>query len=305
VKAALETDRALFGVSEFTHWFQTFEQDILLYKQAGADSIEVCERKLARDPMQSREQLAFLKSQGLPVSSVQPRVHALFQDFMCPELADPVERMREFRKTIDLFSEFFPEAPLVTIGGMAPQSNYRLAHRTARKLYSELADYAAARGMRIMYEPLHPILMNTDTFICTLKEARMLVDAVNRENFGLCLDVWHVWQEPLIEEQIQALGDWLFGVHVSDWPVEEPRCVADRLLPGDGCIPLPALLRAIEKTGYQGPYCLEIFSDPALPDSLWRQDPVQVIERGRRGFYNAWKSRARAEALQALLPAGA
>jgi sugar phosphate isomerase/epimerase len=289
--SALKTGPAPFGVSEFTNWLQTFEQDVSLYRQLRVDSIEVCERKLADDPAQSREQLAFLKTQPLTVSSIQPRVHALFRDFMCPDLADPVARMRQFRKTIDLFSEFFPEAPLVTIGGMAPQSNYRSAHRTARKLYSELADYAAARGTRIMFEPLHPILMNTDTFICTLKEATRLVEAVNRQNFGLCLDLWHVWQEPLIEEQIQALGDRLFGVHISDWPADEPRCAADRLLPGDGCIPMPALFRAIEKTGYRGAYCLEIFSDPALPDSLWHQDAAQVIERGRRGFYNAWKNR--------------
>ena len=289
---AVETKNALFGVSEFTTWFQTFEQDVALYTRLGVDCIEVCERKLAKEPARAREQLACLKSVGMPVSSIQPRVHALFQDFMCPELADPVERMAEFRKTIDLFSEFFPEAPLVTIGGMAPQSNYQLAHRTARKLYCELADYAASHGMRIMYEPLHPILLNTNTFIYTLKEARMLVDAVNRDNFGLCLDVWHVWEEPSIEAQIEALGDRLLGVHISDWPTERPRCVAERLLPGDGCIPLPALFKAIEQTGYEGAYSLEIFSDASLPDSLWHQDGAQVIERGRQGFFNAWKNRA-------------
>jgi len=105
---AVETKNALFGVSQFTTWFQTFEQDVALYKRLGVDCIEVCERKLAKEPARAREQLAFLKSLGTPVSSIQPRVHALFQDFMCPELPDPIERMGEFRKTIDFFSEFFP-----------------------------------------------------------------------------------------------------------------------------------------------------------------------------------------------------
>ena len=280
-----------FGVSEFTHWFQTFEQDVSLYAQMGVDGIELCERKLAKDPARAREQLAFLRESGLPVSSIQPRVHALFPDFMCPELLNPVERLAEYRKTIDRMAAFFPTSPLVTITGSAPRSNYQLAHQTARKSYVELADYAAEHGMRIMFEPLHPMFMNTDTFICSLSEAIRLVDAVNRENFGLLIDVWHVWQEPLILETIQATGDRLFGVHISDWPADGPRCSADRLLPGDGCIDLPMLFGAIERAGYRGVYCLEIFSDAALPDSLWRQNAAQVVERGRQGFHRAWKQR--------------
>jgi len=290
--ASLATEKASFGVSQFTHWFQTFEQDVVLYKRLGVDSVELCERKLSKDRGQAKEQLHFLKLLGLPVSSIQPRVHALFPDSMCPDLLEPKERMREFRNSIDLMSEFFPQAPMVTISGVAPQFNFQLAHHTARKLYVELADYAADHGMRVMYEPLHPILMNNNTFICTLKEAATLIDTVQRDNFGLCLDLWHVWQEPSVEEQIQSLGERIFGVHISDWPAEQPRCLGDRRLPGEGCIPLSRLLRAIEKTGYQDAYSLEIFSEPTLPDSLWKQDPSQVVERGRQGFYNAWMNRA-------------
>jgi sugar phosphate isomerase/epimerase len=287
----LAAEKASFGVSEFTHWFQTFEQDVLLYKELGVDSVELCERKLASDPAKAREQLSFLKSIGLPVSSIQPRVHALFSDSMCTDLIEPEKRMREFRNSIDLMSEFFPQAPMVTISGVAPHFNFKLAHETARKLYVELADYAADHGMRIMFEPLHPILMNNNTFICTLKEAAALIEKVERDNFGLCLDLWHVWQEPLVEEQIQAFGDRIFGVHISDWPAEQPRCLGDRRLPGEGCIPLSQLFHAIEKTGYQGAYALEIFSEPTLPDSLWKQDPAEVVDRGRRGFQNAWMNR--------------
>jgi len=301
-RASLATEKASFGVSEFTHWFQTFEQDVELYTELGVDSIELCERKLAKDPGQAREQLAFLKMQGLTVSSIQPRVHALFQDSMCPELLEPKERMCEFRKSIDLMCEFFPGVPMVTISGVAPQFNFQLAHHTARKLYVELADYASDRGMRIMFEPLHPILMNNNSFICTLKEAAMLLDSVERDNFGLCIDLWHVWQEPSVEEQIQALSDRIFGVHISDWPEDQPRCLGDRRLPGEGCIPLSRLFRAIEKTGYQGSYSLEIFSELTLADSLWKQDPARVVERGRQGFYNAWMNRMENQQTTSRLP---
>ena len=177
------------------------------------------------------------------------------------------------------------------IGGKAPDFNFRLAHQTARTLFPELADYAADKGVRIMFEPLSPILMNAFTFVGTLDEALRLIEDVDRENFGLALDVWHVWREPAVAERLAALKGLIFGVHVCDWPAGEPRDVSDRVLPGDGLIDLPALLGAIDRSGYTGAYCLEVFSNENLPGSLWREEPGEVIRKGREGFLQAWGSR--------------
>lgn len=282
-----------FAVSQFTTWHQTFEQDIELYHALGVECIEVCERKLSTDPGKARDQLAALRDKGLRVSSVQPRVHALFQDSMCPDLLDPDERANRYRATIDLIADAFPGEciPLVAISGNAPGYNFRLAHQTARRIYPDLADYAADRGLRVMFEPLSPILMNADSFVCGLDDAMRLIDDVDRENFGLMLDVWHLWWERSIAQRITDVGDRIFGVHVCDWPHNEPRHVGDRVLPGDGVIDLPSMLGAIEDTGYTGAYCLEIFSIDALPDSLWRAEPAGVIRRGRDGFNKAWEQR--------------
>ncbi|MCA9838541.1 MAG: sugar phosphate isomerase/epimerase [Trueperaceae bacterium] len=283
--------KPIFSVSEFTTWNLSFEEDVALYLHLGIKAMEVCERKLSPDREKSKEQLAYLKGTGLKVSSVQPRVHALFPDSMSPEPDSPDMRAEAYKNSIDLFSEFFPGAPLVAISGNAPDYNYRLAYETALRLYPELADYAASRAMRIMFEPLHPILMNNDSFIGTLQAGLELIDAVNRENFGLMLDVWHVFHEPGIEERIAALKGRIFGVHICDWSKAWPRCVADRAIPGQGMIQFPALLAAIEASGYDGAYCLELFSAEHLPDSLWRQDPEHVIEQSKTYFYKAWEAR--------------
>ncbi len=284
--------RPPFSVSEFTTWDLSFEQDVALYRSLNLAGIEVCERKLSTDAGRAREQLAMLRESGLKVTSVQPRVHALFKDAMCPHLNDPEERLKRYRQTIDLFAESFPgqNIPLVTIGGNAPAYNFRLAHEMARRLYPDLARYAGDRGVRIMFEPLHPVLMNADTFICSLDEALRLIEDVDEPAFGLMLDLWHVWHERDIVRRIGQLGKLIFGVHISDWPVQQPRGLADRILPGQGLIDLAGMLGAIAATGYEGAYCLEIFSAHEWPDSLWRADPARVIEEGRRGFYKAWES---------------
>jgi len=278
-----------FAVSEFTSWHLSFEEDIELYLELAVDAIEICERKLSKDFELARAQLNQAKENKLRVSSIQPRVHALFPDSMTRDIADPVRRMAEYKKSIDLFSEFFPDTPMVTISGNAPDYNYRYAYQTALELYSELADYAAAKNMRIMFEPLNPILMNNDSFVCSLDDALELIQTINRKNFGLMLDVWHIWHEPDIYERIASLNGLIMGVHISDWPAQKPRAVADRLIPGEGIINLAKLFSAIQKSGYQGAYCLEIFSADYLPDSLWKIDPKELIEKSKNGFYKAWR----------------
>jgi len=285
-----------FAVSQFTTWHLSFEQDVELYRKCNVDGIELCERKLSPDRQQAMRQLGLLRDSGLKVASVQPRCHALFPDSMSPDPAEPQRRVKCYEQTIDMIAEAFPgqDIPLVTLTGIAPERNLRHAHETARRLYQALADYAGDRGLRIMLEPLHPMFMNTDTFICTMRDAQNLVESVDRDNFGIAIDTFHVFAEPDASQRLKELGRHIFAVHVSDWPLGFPRTPGDRLLPGDGCIDLACLLGGIEAAGYQGAYTLEIFSADELVDSLWQQDPQQVIERGRAGFYNAWNNRKRA-----------
>ncbi len=284
--------KPLFSVSQFTTWHQTFEEDLTLYSKLGITGIEICERKLSTDVEKARDQLKQVGQHGLTVTSVQPRCHALFPDSMSPGPERPEERLELYFRTIDLFASAFPdqEIPFVAISGNAPNFDFRSAHAAARQLYPQLADYAADRGMRIMYEPLNPVLMNADTFICSLDGALDLIKEVNRPNFGLMLDVWHVWHEPRIAEKINTLKESIFGVHICDWPKGGPRHVGDRVLPGDGVIDLPRLYGAIDASGYKGAYCMEIFSIDELPDSLWQQDPSDVLSRGRDGFIRGWEA---------------
>jgi sugar phosphate isomerase/epimerase len=291
----MDRNEPIFSVSQYTTFPQTFEEDVELYCRLGLDGIELCEEKLAPDPGNAHEQLARLRDSGLKVTSVQPAVLSLFphnQDTPASPRT-PADRMERYRRTMDLVADSFPgeSIPLIVGGGKAPDFNFRLAHRTARELLPPLADYAADRGLRLMFEPLNPILMNAFTFVGSLEEAVRLIEDVARPNFGLALDVWHVWRERGVVKRLAELGERIFGVHVCDWPKTEPRHLGDRALPGDGMIDLPSLLGAIDQSGYRGAYCLEIFSDEDLPDSLWRRDPAEVIRRGREGFLAAWRDR--------------
>jgi sugar phosphate isomerase/epimerase len=273
-----------FGVSQYTTWPQSFGQDLELYRKAGVDFIEVCEAKL--DANNSEPQLWALQDSGLRVSSVQPRLHSLFPDFPRPEPKSPRERMGYLRKTIELFGRHFPGVTLVTISGGAPNGDYALAYRTATQEYKELAKIAADHGVRVALEPLHPILMNVDTFLCSIAHAGRVIESVDHPQFGLFLDVWHIWEDESAPALIQKYGHKIFGVHVNDW--HDPRAFGDRCLPGEGRIPLVKLLKAIHQTGYSGAYTLEIFSETRLSGSLWANPRRTVIE-GKKAFAQLWE----------------
>lgn len=276
-----------FGVSEFTTWPWNFEQDVENYARLGVDTIEVCEFKL--DSGRAQEQLELIRASGLTISSVQPRTHALYPDSMNPTPKSPTERVPRYRQTIELFGKAAPGVTLVAITGIAPAGNYREAYQVAAREYRGLAEYAADHGVRIALEPLHPTLMNTDTILCAITDALRVVAEVNHPSFGIWLDVWHIWQDPLVLEHIRACGDRIFGVHVNDWHM--PRSFGDRAIIGQGQINnLSPMLKTIHETGYRGAYALELFSTEDLPDSLWKGDLSAVITESRDGFRSAWEN---------------
>ena len=280
------TDPYPFGVSEFTTWPWSFERDVETYARLNVDTIELCEFKLEPTAAAAATALARIRDAGLTVSSVQSRLHSLFPDQPRPEPQASAERMKRLRESIVKFSPAGPETTFVSISGAAPQGNYRAAFDTAVREYSSIAAFAADHGARVAVEPLNPILMNADTFICSLSEGLRLVEAVNHPSFGIFVDVWHVFQDAAAPDLIRRCGPRIFGVHVNDW--HAPRCFGDRATIGTGIIPLAPLLRAIRESGYRGAYTVEIFSDSALPDSLWNADLEQVIEANRAGLKRAW-----------------
>lgn len=278
------TSAFAFGISEFTTWPWTFEQDVESYAQLGVEAIEVCEFKL--DTARMDKHLELIVERNLTISSVQPSVRTLFPSESQPEPRDVPERMDRFRDTIARFGGRASGVPFVTNTGNPPGGNMQRVLDTAAREYREVADFARERGALVALEPLNAAIMNVESAIWTLEQAMRIVHAVDRPNFGICLDIWNIWQNAGILEAIEACGDRIFVVQLSDW--RTPRSYQDRLVPGHGEIPLPHFLRATHTSGYRGPYVVEIFSGD-VPDSLWARDLRWVIAESRDGLERAWR----------------
>lgn len=278
-----------FGVSEFTTWPWSFERDLERYAAHGVAAIEVCEFKL--DKNDYAPQLKAIIGAGLTVSSVQSEVHSLFPDSLASQPTAPDDRIRHIKTAIELIAPHVPEqTPFVVITGAAPGGNTAKVYKKALEAFADLAEFAAKRKMRLAYEPLNPILFNTDTALWGLDQALELVRRVGHEALGVCVDTWNIFQTPDLHEVIRACGDRIFVVQVSDW--HRPRSGADRVSLGDGEIDNAAIVRTIRETSYTGPYVLEIFSGESLPDSIWRSDLDAVLAKNLHAFEHIWQTSA-------------
>ncbi len=274
-----------FGVSEFTTNPWSFERDVETYARLGVSAIEVCEAKL--DPARLAAQMDSIEAAGLEITSVQPKTRTLFPSLSQPEPGDIDKRRGLFQATVERLSPWTPGVAYVTNTGIPPGGNMQEVVDRAATEYQALADFAAGYGVRVALEPLNASIVNIETAIWTLPQAMGIVHAVDRDNFGICLDSWNVWQNAGIHAHIEACGEKIFVVQISDW--RTPRSFLDRLVPGQGEIPLPAFLAAVHAAGFRGAYSVEIFSQ-GVPNALWDGDLEKVITDSRAGLDAAWEA---------------
>ena len=273
----------LFGVSQFTTNPWTFERDIEAYARLGVQAIEVCEFKLTDDAWQ--QQMSLPAAHGLAITSIQPVVRTLFPSLSQPVPQNIESRMARFRQSIERLAPYAPGTPFVTNTGIAPNGSMEEVIETAVREYRQLSDFAAGHGARIALEPLNASIANIESAIWTVGQAMEIIEAVDRDNFGLCLDCWNVWQNADLDAAILRSGPRIFVVQISDW--RTPRSFLDRLIPGDGEIPLAAFLKSVRDAGFQGAYSVEIFSS-GVPNALWESDLEKVISKSRDGMKLAW-----------------
>ncbi|MBA3895689.1 MAG: sugar phosphate isomerase/epimerase [Sphingomonadaceae bacterium] len=273
----------MFGISEFTTMPWSFDEDVERYAKLGVDTIEVVEAKL--DERRFAEQMQSITIAGLGISGVQPKVRTFFNSKMTPEPKPLDERVACLRASIERLGKFAPGVPFITNTGAHPKGDMAEAMKVAGEALKELASVAADNGVTLALEPLNPTSVNVESAIWTVDQALDVIEMTGSDHVGLCLDYWNIWQNAGIESAITRAGDRIFTVQASDW--RTPRSLADRIIPGEGDIPLSRLIAATRATGYDKPWVVEIFSQD-VADSLYDSDLEEVIRRCRSGMAAAW-----------------
>jgi sugar phosphate isomerase/epimerase len=149
---------------------------------------------------------------------------------------------------------------LVLVCGPAADRDLAAARGYVAECIAALAPYAAACGVRLGIEPLHPMYAADRSVIVSLAEANRLARQFDPHQVGVVIDVYHVWWDPEVAAQIAAAAGHILGFHVCDWLVPTPDMLEGRGMMGDGVIELRRLRAAVDAAGYSGPIEVEIFN---------------------------------------------
>ncbi len=292
--------RPRFSVSQVTTFHSTFDEDLANYQEAGAEGIGIWEFKLGEDRSKDAESAAKLRDSGLQATTCIPGTLSVFPvPFPGPD--DPAERVDELCAAIEMFAPFEPKVILCLTGnpGEAGEEPSPEDRRTIVQGLRRAADVAAEHGILLGIEPLHREVYGGWSIVTSIPQAVDLMDEIDHPNVRLLYDVYHLWDTPDVLEHTRAVAPRVApSVHICDFR-DPTRNDFDRVLPGDGIIDLAGIFGALEAGGWEGWVDLEIFSDDGsftdqdFEDSLWKQEPVDVVRRAREGFERAWEARKR------------
>ncbi len=254
-----------------TTLYSNLLSDIAAARQASYQALEIESGKLKR-----------YAASGLSLEALAEACTAQGIEPACIDIIGDVERTTPegIRSLLDEARELCtyavllgcPTIQLNAFCGLAEESWKDIIRITARNI-AAVADIGKEYGIRFQYEgaawtPIH-----------SLSQCLELIDAVQRDNFGLVLDTWHLWAGyDTSPNEIACLdASIIYGVHVSDglrpeqgesWPNES---LLRGFYPGEGDIPLAEWMDAIRATGYDG-YC----SGEILCPKLWEGEHLDV-----------------------------
>ncbi|OAM87111.1 sugar phosphate isomerase/epimerase [Termitidicoccus mucosus] len=231
------------------------------YAAAGVRHITVWRDAIA--PHTPAEAGKLIRDHGLSVTS-------LCRGGFFPALAAAVrvKAIDENRRCIDEAAAL--GAPhVVLVCGATPGQSLAESRKQITDGIAALLPHAAAAGVKLAIEPLHPMYAGDRSAVNTMAQARTLCRSLASPHVGIAADTYHIWWDDDLENQLTlaARENLLLAYHVCDWRVPTTDFLNDRGLMGEGAIPLRAITAWVNRTGYTGPIEVEIFST-----RLWAAD---------------------------------
>ncbi len=197
---------------------------------------------------------------------------------------DPGKRQQaidENKKAIEEAAEL-GTSMLVMVCGADPSQSLEESRKQIRDGIATIVPDAAAAGVKLTIEPLHPMYADTRSAINTLAQANDMAEELNSPSVAVAVDVYHLWWDPSLEKEIKRCGENgnLAAFHICDWSVPTTDILFDRGLMGEGCIPVKQIRSWVEAAGFTGFNEVEIFSN-----SYWKNDQSEFLKK----IINAYK----------------
>jgi sugar phosphate isomerase/epimerase len=270
------------------------EEDLKAYAESGFSAFELHLGKAKKYlETHSLQQLrALVRSAGVQPVGATGHVVTAFA-------AEEARRQNgeEFIQALEIMEAL--GCPLIVFGGDGPaempaapdQSEKGLAARD--RAYTEalerfaaevgrLADLAAPRGLSMALE------MNWCRLCRSVQTAARTLDLAARPNVGFLFDAAHFAVSPSRLSDLDLVKGRIIYGHLDDMRPCAPELTNvnnDRVIPGEGALPLREWYEKIEACGYQGWHAVELFCH-----DLWQEPALQIARKVKAGCQRVWPS---------------
>jgi len=253
---------SLSAISTF-EW--ALDEDLAFYADAGITNVGISVAKLERAGWESGTRR--VADAGLRVTNLIG-LGPFHLD--APRSWD--EQRERVRRVLDTAEAVGAECVVLTTGPAGRLPWEEAADALEAALASILAD---ARARDIPFALEHTNSLRVDVgFVHTLRD---VVDLARRLGTGVCMEVNACWAERGLADTIIAGADTLALVQVSDFAVGT-LSTPNRLVPGDGDIPLERILGQVVAAGYDGCFDLELIG-PRIDDEGYAAAARRGIDR--------------------------
>jgi sugar phosphate isomerase/epimerase len=256
-------DRRVLSLNQYTVKPWSLEAAVGACVARGIPSIAVWRDKLAE--IGTARAARLLRESGVRASSVCRG--GFFPD---PSPVERARRVDDTRRAIDEAAALGAPTLVLVCGPPAGQPFADARAQVAEGIAACAAD-AQRAGVRLGIEPLHPMMITERSIIATLGEANDLASWIGSPAVGVVVDVYHVFWDARVLDEISRAGRTIAGFHLSDWRTPNGGDVtAQRAMIGDGCIELGTLALAVAAAGYRDDVEIEILNETAWAGDLDR-----------------------------------
>jgi sugar phosphate isomerase/epimerase len=256
------------AVNQITTNRWSFLEDLITFQSEGFEAAGLWRPKVVE--FGEERAIELVRDLGLAVSSL-----SWAGGFTGAHGASFADAIDDARRALQTAGTMGAEC-LVLVSG--PQAGHIQSH--ARRLLTEavkaLSDDAADRGVTLALQPMCSLFKEW-SFLQSLDDTLAVIDK-SGGRVRIAFDVYQLWHEPRLLERLPELAPLTAVVQLSDCN-GAPRSEQDRCLPGDGLIPLTAIVRAFDEAGYGGYYELAVWSD-----ELWQSDYRTLLRECRSRF---------------------
>ena len=270
----------LIGLNGATTMSAVLATDIKVASLAGFDCLEIWAEKLRKflttENIESLNDL-FRNNKILPVS-INSLENITFQDEnKFTKIRKECERLCKIAAVLKCQNIVVVPSP--NLSGFSKEET----KNEAVKVLRELSEIAQRYQIRLAFE----FLGFKECSVNTLANCLEIVEEVGEKNIGLVLDTFHFFVGGSSLATLEQMDkEKLFIFHIND-AQDLPRDQlkdANRLLPGEGIIPLDQILERLKKIGYNGIISVELFNP-----EYWRWEPEELAKEAKTKTENILK----------------